>query len=299
MTTINQEKDKNLSHFTVLVTVDGSVKEADVESEVTKLLAPFDENTSVTPYIRNTKQQLIDAERKEILDYAETGLYAEYLKDPAAYIKTTNNRAHLRYLGVPDPELPALPSFDTPVTGVLDRMHRDDLQREEEEAAKVPETEEERIWKMTFPEKLALVDDDEFLFKLASRWFDPMPEDEDDEDYDSGQDKDGNEWSTYNPKSQWDWWVIGGRWKGMLNNTAGRKAEVWNGKDILRRRDLRVPESTFAYLTKDGTWVEKGSMGWFGMASNLKDQEDWDKTMAEYLLTVPGEDWLVVVDCHI
>jgi hypothetical protein len=85
----------------------------------------------------------------------------------------------------------------------------------------------------------------------------------------------------------------------MLNNTAGRKAEKYNGSNVLRRRDLRVPESTFAYVTKDGEWVEQGSMGWFGMSTDKYTQEDWDKHMAEYLLTVPGEDWLVVVDCHI
>lgn len=33
---------------------------------------------------------------------------------------------------------------------------------------------------------------------------------------DSEYDKDGNELTTYNPKSKWDWYSIGGRWSGEL-----------------------------------------------------------------------------------
>ncbi|MCK9311110.1 MAG: hypothetical protein M0P26_02405, partial [Bacteroidales bacterium] len=29
-------------------------------------------------------------------------------------------------------------------------------------------------------------------------------------------DEAGNEISTYNPKSQWDWWTVGGRWNNLL-----------------------------------------------------------------------------------
>ena len=29
-------------------------------------------------------------------------------------------------------------------------------------------------------------------------------------------DKEGNEWSTYNPNSKWDWYQVGGRWCGSL-----------------------------------------------------------------------------------
>lgn len=293
-----------MSHFTLLVTVDGSTKQADIQSKVSELLEPFNESTEVAPYIRNTKQQLIDSERKEILDYANTGLYSEYLKDPAAYIKTIrNNRGHLRYLGVPDQELPALPSFEKQEFETFwEKLEREDAEKEAQREAesKAPATEREKLLNLTFPEKLAGVEDDEFVFKLAALWHEAYgEEDEDGNVRTSGIDSEGNEWSTYNPKSQWDWWSIGGRWDGMLNNTAGQKAEKYNGSNILRNRDLRRPESTFAYLTKDGVWNEKGQMGWFGMSSNEKDQEVWDKQMAEYLLATPGEDWLVVVDCHI
>lgn len=47
-------------------------------------------------------------------------------------------------------------------------------------------------------------------------------------------DEAGNIYSTYNPKSKWDWWYEGGRWGGMLNR---------NGEavDSGRFGDLRFP----------------------------------------------------------
>ena len=106
------------------------------------------------------------------------------------------------------------------------------------------------------------------------------------------------EYSDYNPLSQWDGWMIGGRWDNFLNRIPngfkenppwGKTALFKGGSNILRRRDLRMPQSTFAYLTKEGEWHDR----------DKQEDDTWDKDMAEYLLTVPGEDWLVVVDCHI
>lgn len=34
-------------------------------------------------------------------------------------------------------------------------------------------------------------------------------------------DEDGNEYSTYNPESRWDWWQIGGRWSESLRDYNG------------------------------------------------------------------------------
>lgn len=38
-------------------------------------------------------------------------------------------------------------------------------------------------------------------------------------DDDSRFNEDGDEMTTYNPKSKWDWWTIGGRWDGYLGTT--------------------------------------------------------------------------------
>ena len=161
----------------------------------------------------------------------------------------------------------------------------------------------------------------------SKKWFAEHPDDELDTanftDLDWIKEYTGEEWrengdggyvemSTLNPKAKWDWWVVGGRWENFLNRVPnGTETDpVWgtypvfkDGTNILRRRDLRTPQSTYSYVTKDGEWFDKPDVEW----SLPKEEREalqkardtaWDKQMAEYLLTVPGEDWLVVVDIH-
>ena len=45
-------------------------------------------------------------------------------------------------------------------------------------------------------------------------------------------DEEGNVWSTYNPKSKWDWYVEGGRWNGMLITKDGRYVNSARKGDI-------------------------------------------------------------------
>lgn len=45
-------------------------------------------------------------------------------------------------------------------------------------------------------------------------------------------DEDGNELSTYNPKSKWDWWVVGGRWSGALTTKDGERVNGGLVKDL-------------------------------------------------------------------
>lgn len=62
-----------------------------------------------------------------------------------------------------------------------------------------------------------------------------------------------------------------------------------------RRIGAIVP---FAFV-KDGLWVEKGEMGWFGMANNEKEQFDWNKEFYGMIKSLPEDTLLTVVDCHI
>ena len=39
-------------------------------------------------------------------------------------------------------------------------------------------------------------------------------------------DDSGNLLTEYNPRSRWDWWVIGGRWKGLLLNKASERVDM-------------------------------------------------------------------------
>ena len=54
--------------------------------------------------------------------------------------------------------------------------------------------------------------------------------------------------------------------------------------------------TTFA-IVKDGQWIEKGNMGWFGMVSN--ESETWTETFHRILREIPDETLLTIVDCHI
>jgi len=54
----------------------------------------------------------------------------------------------------------------------------------------------------------------------------------------------------------------------------------------------------FAFL-KDGEWVERGSMGWWGMSSNNVGCDVWEKKFIEMIYDLPNDTLITVVDCHI
>jgi len=162
----------------------------------------------------------------------------------------------------------------------------------------------------------------------------------------------------YNPNAHWDWYEIGGRWRGYFKLKKGTKGtlgesrvfdnpptddadqarkstidfeamkrtnrdhaeKVWkkyqekvvNGeqiepyfmygihKDDTKEQYVKRQSSvaTFAVL-KDGMWYEKGSMGWFGIATNEKDENDWNEEFDQLLADLSDDTLLTVVDCHI
>ena len=189
-------------------------------------------------------------------------------------------------------------------------------------------------------------------------------------------------WSTYNPDSRWDWWVIGGRWDGFFNGEnivlatdttiSGKQEEarhdaereydefekategltfkpwsvfekelghhaseealqkardeyhdqewvkaakgvagfIWEPSEVhfkvseggreafIRERVMRagVP---YSYIDLEGNWCARGKMGWFGMSSDDKAQEDWSESYINYLHSVPEGTRVVSLDLHI
>lgn len=112
----------------------------------------------------------------------------------------------------------------------------------------------------------------------------------------------------HNPNSKWDWYQLGGRWSGLIklkdgaNGLVGESGTFNNptGIDQAKKSDITNLDelSTFAVL-KDGEWFEKGEMGWWGMVSNPKDDEEWE-TQFKSLLSSLSEDTLIsIYDCHI
>lgn len=160
-------------------------------------------------------------------------------------------------------------------------------------------------------------------------------------------DEDGNIYSTYNPDSKWDWWVVGGRWSGMLTLDgcpvdSGRVGDLEFRFDqeaydeALRFWDVAVDHmpanpgekydpfykeeyyrehygsreeyarqqaefSTYAVITPDGVWHAPGEMGWFGCSSETGDESIvWYSDYKERFIESADPDWiLTIVDCHI
>lgn len=77
-----------------------------------------------------------------------------------------------------------------------------------------------------------------------------------------------------------------------------------NPDDFLVTRDAFIEEArngaigTFAII-KDGQWYEKGSMGWWGVVHDKKDEDEWQKEFSSLLNQLPDNTFLSVYDCHI
>jgi hypothetical protein len=56
--------------------------------------------------------------------------------------------------------------------------------------------------------------------------------------------------------------------------------------------------TTYA-VVKDGVWYQKGSMGWWGMSSDEMSQDEWNQKYWELIQSVPDDEILTLVDCHI
>lgn len=116
------------------------------------------------------------------------------------------------------------------------------------------------------------------------------------------------EYSTYNPKSKWDWYVLGGRWSGLIQlkeGTEGIEGEsgVFNneiGIDAALKGDIANLDEirTFA-VVKDGQWYERGEMGWWAMVSNEKSEDEWEAEFKKLLDGLPDDTLISIYDCHI
>ena len=213
-----------MTHFTVLV----------VGPNIESQLAPFDEDIKVPQYIRNTRQELIEQNRRNI-NRTRDGDYSEYLADSEAYLeKHKSNPSRCLYFTSGE--------FAEKLNWSDEQLYQDAIQY----------VEEDKI------------------------------------------DSEGNELSTYNPNSKWDWYQIGGRWDGALKTKDGKTVNETTVGEI----DISDFNGTFAVL-KDGQWYEKGSMGWFGMSDNKMEDEEWNLEFRRLIAELPPETPLTLVDAHI
>lgn len=166
-------------------------------------------------------------------------------------------------------------------------------------------------------------------------------------DTDGLYDEDGNELTTYNPKSKWDWYSIGGRWGGGFKTKDGEMVDYCKVKDLDTSPDKETYDrcirfwevviegdtpkegedfntfykkeyytnrykdkyhyarnqaafSTFAAVTPDGQWHEQGKMGWWGMSDDDGEDEDkWIEGFQKMLDEADPDYYVYMVDCHI
>ena len=52
-------------------------------------------------------------------------------------------------------------------------------------------------------------------------------------------------------------------------------------------------------LLKNGTWYEKGKIGWFASVSDAKKTSDWSDEIIQHLKEVDGNTLISIYDCHI
>jgi hypothetical protein len=104
----------------------------------------------------------------------------------------------------------------------------------------------------------------------------------------------GIEVTTYNPKSKWDWKSLGGRWEEIYAPIQGKTiAEFAQFKDA-----DGDPHRTFAVVTPDGQWHEKGKMLFFAVVADETPRDAWaaeyDEILAKY-----ADYKALIYDCHI
>jgi hypothetical protein len=170
----------------------------------------------------------------------------------------------------------------------------------------------------------------------------------------------------HNEHSKWDWYSLGGRWKGSLIHKPKSECRFFDdikkgdcgafapatkahsrACDQVRKCDIDLTEMRkiaaadakaywaekhdkkdmhpciddmevaklserayvaraksnvllpFAWLDKDNGWVERGSMGWWGIVSDEKDESTWGKTIAKLWKPVPEDALVSIYDCHV
>lgn len=73
-------------------------------------------------------------------------------------------------------------------------------------------------------------------------------------------------------------------------------------EQYLERHELgkicKYPVSIFSYL-ENGEYFSEGDMGWFGMSSSNKPDDEWRQMTQDFIDRIPNEHFIITIDCHI
>jgi hypothetical protein len=133
-------------------------------------------------------------------------------------------------------------------------------------------------------------------------------------------------YTQYNPNSKWDWYSEGGRWDGAIKTKDGEfvndgvlgdidwtdfKPEDYKEKtekDFFGKEYRPLKDGVIWHFTRssipfclvvDGEWIEKGQMGWFGISTNDKEEQDWNDEFFSIIDKLPENSEFHLIDFHI
>lgn len=128
--------------------------------------------------------------------------------------------------------------------------------------------------------------------------------------------EDGSLWKTTNENAKWDWYQMGGRYRGHLKLKVPRMdAPLYNGwphenkNDYDRLKKEGYCDQAYSHevenldefvpfaIVKDGEWHQRGKCGWWGIVTDEND--NWDEEAKSLKKDLPYGTLLTVIDCHI
>lgn len=134
--------------------------------------------------------------------------------------------------------------------------------------------------------------------------------------------EDGSLWNTTNEDAKWDYYLLGGRYRGNLILKEGAEPleklyEGWQFNHDRMKYERLVAEGrcdkaykrdianwgdedfVFFALLKDGEWHERGKMLWWAIVSEDKGEDAWGQEFRELIADVGDDEVVSVYDCHI
>lgn len=82
------------------------------------------------------------------------------------------------------------------------------------------------------------------------------------------------------------------------DNVANRSFMYGIEKDMTKEEYINKYSNFSAYaVLMDGKWYEKGEMGWWAISTN--ENPDWQNEFNELIKSLPEDELLTIVDCHI
>jgi len=283
-----------MSHFNVAVFTDET-------TNVDELLEPYYEGLEVPVYIYKTKEQIIQKIRNDIKSQVEDGPYSKWKKEPITYERNSNPE-HINFLKNEFPKMLAWTDEDCYKEGIS--WYEDENIDENGNVLSTYNPNSKWDW-----------------YTIGGRWngmlkasrgkhgegglFTPNKREKGKYDIAKVSDIDFSmDVDTYNKSIRW-WEVVVE--KSPLKSDE-KKEDFFNYYTLeyliekyKNKENYALASSsfnTFGVVLPDGSWHDKGQMGWFACVSN--EDYDWDLKYKEHFIDTANPDWtLTIVDCHI